>query len=168
MPAAKRGDRRGLVGWTLAALGTAGMVVGVLGLSLGWGSSSTARPAGTTTTTAAAEQPAAFLRSFLTAIQNGDTAYLVSRLDPAVIAQYGAARCTQSIMRSPPLPEAYQLLSVHGPELFQYKSAGRTTPVRNVYVFTVHGPKSGTLHFHFALVDGRYHWFTDCSVTGGA
>jgi len=172
--AVQRRDRRGVVGWTLAVLGPALIVVGILGLALGWGSSTTATPASQRAPSSpaavapVAESPAAFLHTFETAIAAGNTSYLVSRLHPVVIRHFGAAQCAASLKSSPVQPEAFQLISVSKPGVFDYQVAGSSTKVPGVSTFTVRGPVSGIQHFHFARLGGRWYWFTDCGTSSGA
>lgn len=101
--------------------------------------------------------------TFLTAVQSDNTTYLYDRLDPAVISRFGATQCRAWVAHLQPVG-SFQLVDVSNPEVFVYTSDGVSTSVPNVEVFTARSTTSGTQHFHFALIAGRFHWFTDCGT----
>ena len=110
-----------------------------------------------------AEKPQQFFTTFLSAVQSDNQAYLYDRLDPAVISRYGVAQCRNWVAHLQPVG-SYQLVSVSKPEVHVYTTDGVSTSVPNVEVFTARSTTSGIQHFHFALIAGRFHWFTDCGT----
>lgn len=167
-----RSDRQG---WptVLIAGGAIAIVVGSLGLALGWGnttggSATAATNSGSTTsTTTRLEQPAAFLALFVQALRSGDATFLFDRLDPAVIARYGAPACRASIPTLFDATIALTLRSTTGPATFTYAGDGKSVAVPDVYTFTVDGTVGGqavTREYHLALVGGRFHIFLDCGT----
>ena len=84
----------------LVALGAGAILVGSLGLTLGWGNTVGARTGSNTTTTpaaAASERPAAFLAELVQALRTGNTSFLLARVDPALISRYGEQACRSAI-----------------------------------------------------------------------
>lgn len=163
---------------TLIGVGVIAIVVGSLGLVFRWGStdrgqsvavavseSAVAGSFSAPSTTAASEQPGAFLASFVQALRKGDANFLVDRLDPAVIARYGAEQCRASVPRLFDSTAALTLRSTAGPAAFQYATDGKSVTVQDVYTLGVDGVVGGqpaTREYHVALVDGRFHIFFDC------
>jgi hypothetical protein len=151
----------------LIALGAAAILLGSLGLTLGWGTTVGARSgAGTTSPTAsAAERPAAFLAEFVQAVRNGNTTFLLDRVDPALISRYGEQPCRSAIpgLFDPTL--SLRLRAVSGPGTYTYSRGGQSLTTHDVYTFTVDGVVGGhpaTRHYHLALVGGRYRIFIAC------
>jgi hypothetical protein len=147
-------------------LGAAFIVVGVLGLAFGWGSTAPATPRNVATTVAArAEDPQTFLNAFVSALRTNDRSFLFARMHPAVIARYGQAQC-EAFTAQPPDPNStLRLVRVSAPSSYDYASDGRSTRISDVYTFTVEGTvagATGTHQYHFALVDGRFRYFVDC------
>jgi hypothetical protein len=135
------------------------VLVGVLGLVFGWGSSSTTRSVN--------EKPEAFLAQLVQAQQVGDQAFLYPRLDPAVLARYGSAQCqaATATFKDPSL--ALHLVSVSGPAAYAYESDGHSVSVPNVYTLHVTGTEDNqpvTRDIHLALLDHRFRIFTDCGT----
>lgn len=161
-------------GWPVALIvgGAIVIVVGSLGLALGWGDtesgprgSAAAASSSTTPTTNASEQPAAFLAAFVQALRGGDANFLVNRLVPEVIARYGEHACRTSIHNLFDATAALTLRSTTGPATFAYAGDGKSVAVPDVYTFTVDGTvggQSATRQYHLALIDGRFHIFLDC------
>jgi hypothetical protein len=151
--------------WFFIVFGVSLVLVGLLGLGLGWG---TTTESVTTVHIRPAEAPQQFLSSFTTALRDGDRNFLLDRMDPAVIERYSTAQC-QTKTRTLLDPGAQlQLLRVTGPEVYEYSSSGQTTRVGQVYTFNVTGSlygTSATRDLHFALVDGKFRFFTDCGAS---
>ena len=157
----------------LIVVGSVLSAVSVLGLVLDWGSTdapsvaaSPPHAAATATPTTPVESSSAFFASFVKAIHDGDTTWLLARLHPAVIERYGEAQCRTAVasLRDPTF--AVSLSSAGTPSDYVYASDGRSTTVPNTATFdsqgTVQGQASTTRQYHFALVDGRYRTFLDC------
>lgn len=161
----------------IAAAGAALAVVGVLGLALGWGSTSAPKTAAavattstssTTTTSVTNEDPKQFYEALKTAQRNKDITFLIDRLHPVVISRYGTDQCRQFYANSTGSLADTTFVNALGPQTFDYTSDGQTASVSNTYVVTVQG-SSGSTDLHFALVNGRFTFFGDCGtpVTGG-
>jgi len=162
-----RGNRRKGLSRTLTGLGTIAIAVGSLGLALGWGGKSAPHGSASPSTTSASERPAAFLAAFVRALRSGNATFLYDRLDPAVIARYGAQACRSAIPGLFDSTAALTLSSVTGPSTFNYATDGKSVAVPNVYTFTVTGVVFGqpaTRQYHLALLDGRFHTFFDCGT----
>jgi phage-related baseplate assembly protein len=149
-------------------VGGALIVVGLLGIGLGWGSTTTspASSAATASTVPTSESPQAFFAAFLAALAAGNHTYLYDRLDPAVIARFGTAECRAAVANLHPLA-GERLLAVGPTGNYRFTTSGHSTVVPDVTEFTVQDPAAGVVHLHFALIDGRYHYFTDCGALGG-
>jgi len=150
----------------LVVAGSAMTVVGILGLAFDWGSSAAGSAS---STSASSETPRAFASAFVTALRSGDRAFLFDRMDPAVISRYGAAPC-QALTAGLVDPNAsLAFVGATGPTVYTYASSGKSTQVPDTYTFTFTGTVagvSGTHQYHFALVDGRFRIFVDCSPNG--
>jgi hypothetical protein len=171
----------------LSAAALAMSVIGVVGLLRGWGStaagttppvsspsaSAVATPSASPSPPAASavsapEDPHAFFDRFTTAVHSGDQAFLADRMHPAVVARYGAAQSRACASRLVDPTQALHLVSVTGPQGYDYVSDGRSTQVSDTYVFHVDGTaagRSGPRDYHFALVNGQFRLFVAC---GGA
>jgi hypothetical protein len=170
-------DLLGRLRWGLRWLGAALVVVGVLGLVFGWGSTTTTRrsgaTAGTGTTASPAETPESFLAAFVSALKAGDRTFLLGRLDPAVIDRYGTAQCQTYLAGFADPNATLRLVGVTGPAPFDYASDGLTRRVAGTYTLSVDGTLqggTGPRQLHFALVDGHFRFFVDCGtpVAGGS
>ena len=168
----------------LIVLGAALMAVGALGLALGWGSSdrvrhragsatttSTTGAPSTATTVAKDELPQTFFDTFVNALRNGDRAFLLERMHPAVIARYGSTQCEAFTAKLLDPAASLRLAQVGAPAAYDYASDGRSISIANTYTFTVDGTvggNTGSREYHFALVDGRFRIFADCGDPVGA
>jgi hypothetical protein len=161
----------------LMVTGGALVLVGALGLIFAWGSTGAHRAASasgsvaTTTlpvtiTTAPPETPEQFLALFLTAL-HGDSGFLFDRLDPVVIARYGADQCRAFVPKLLDPAAQLRLVSVSGPTTYAWTTEGRTAMVDSVYALMVDGVVQGVTGartYHIALVDGRFRIFADCGT----
>ena len=166
------------VGWPVAliAVGVIAIVVGSLGLALGWGSTPGGRGApaaavpaprssAVTSTTNPGEPPPEFLVTFVQALRSGDGTFLFDRLDPVVIARYGEQQCRASIPHLFDSTAMLALRSIGGPTTFEYATDSKSVSVPDVYTFAVEGVLGGqpaTRDVHVALVDGLFRIFFDC------
>ena len=164
------------------AVGVVIALIGVLGLVLGWGGSdeSTASPSSTTSTSSSSsstssstsssatdETPEEFFALFTAAVKSGDTAFLLARTHPAVIARYGEAQCAAFVPGLEDPTFDLRLVSVSAPGDFDYASDGQSTIVPDTYTFQLDGSaagSSGPRDRHFALVDGEFRLFIDCGT----
>ena len=114
----------------LAALGA---LVVVLGLVLTF-----SKVGGTTTQTvtrsvatngggtSSAETPAAFLNMLASAIRSGDVQFMVTRLNPAVIAAYGSSACRKTVATYTGSDGAFSIGSTGSPTAYSYTVDGKT------------------------------------------
>jgi len=160
-----RGSSRRTLAKAVISLGVSAITVGSFGLARHWGG--TTAPSGSTAARSGSEKPAAFLASFVRALRSKDAAFLYDRLDPVVIARYGAPACRSAVPGLFDSTVALKLTSVNGPSTFTYASDGKSVRVPDVYTFDVTGVVFGqaaTRHYHLALLDGRFHTFLDCGT----
>lgn len=160
------------------AVGAVIAMVGVLGLALGWGDSSAspAAPASSTTTTptsrstsssAKDETPEVFFALFTTAVKSDDAAFLLARAHPVVIARYGQAQCAAFVPQLADPTIDLRIVSVSGPDDFDYASDDLSVIVPDTYTFQLDGTAAGSTgprDRHFALVDGKFRLFVDCGT----
>jgi len=156
------------VGYVLVVAGAFLAVVGLLGLSFGWGSTASNSTGSTTPT--GTETPAKFFSEFVAAVRNGDRTFLVERMHPAVIARYGTTKCQAASAALVDPTISLRLVRVSGPTSYDYASSGQSVAVPDTYTFTVTGTAAGqvgTRMYHFALVQGRFRSFVDCAAAAG-
>ena len=169
------------------AAGVVSSLLGIFGIGLGWGDSTTRvasaapPPASPTTQPAPSssapgatspphprpERPAAFFARFEDAVRSGDRAFLTQRLHPDVITRYGRAQCRHFVPDLTDPTAKLQLERVTGPAVYAYASDGRSTSVPGTYTFHVTGTAAGTTgprKYHFALVAGQFRSFADCGT----
>lgn len=175
------------VGRVLMAAGAAAIVVGGFGLLATDGNGSAtanavATPTATATspspamaptaavpgpTTPTAETVAAFLTRWTAAFQTGDTAFLLERLNPIVIARYGVATCQQAINRLLDPAEVNTLRGSSGPATWTWVASDRSVQVADVYTAQIDRTFKGEttpVTFHFAMVSGTLTWFDTCGT----
>jgi hypothetical protein len=118
-------------------------------------------------TTQPGETVASFLARWTAAFQTDDSAFLLSRLNPIVIARYGVPACLQAIHRQLDPAEVNVLQSSSGPATWTWVASGRSVQVADVYTAhidrTFQG-QTGPVTFHFALVSGTLTWFDACGT----
>lgn len=176
--------------WLLISLAGAAMsIVGLIGAIAHWGSTTgparsvahttTGRPTTSSVSSAVppshspagtqpqSETPVAFFARFTEAVRHGDTAFLGSRIDPAVTARYGAAQCAGAVHGLTDPTQHLQLVGTSGPVQYAYVTDGLSTIVPGTFVFHVQGTaagQSGPRDYHFALSNGVFHLFLDCGT----
>lgn len=111
------------------------------------------------------EPPEDFVKALAAAFREGDTAFLVERLNPAVIAVYGVEQCTASIQPDP--TRSFTVTSVSELEPYVYNPDGLAKEISGgaytVLADVVAGGATATgRELHFAPVGRRLTWFTDC------
>lgn len=107
----------------------------------------------------------AFVEAFNQAFRDQDVDFLVDRLHPKVIQVYGEEACV-AYVESVLDPELdLQITSVEGPEPWIWEVDERRFRIPSAYAIegelSTRGETRETAG-HFAPVDGRLHWFTDC------
>lgn len=113
------------------------------------------------------ETVAAFLTRWTAAFQTDDTAFLLDRLNPIVIARYGVPACLQAIHRQLDPAEVNVLRSSSGPATWTWVASGRSVQVADVYTAQIDRTfkgETGPVTFHFALVSGTLTWFDACGT----
>jgi hypothetical protein len=118
-------------------------------------------------TTQPDETVAAFLARWTAAFQTDDSAFLIDRLNPIVIARYGVPACLQAIHRQLDPAEVSVLRASSGPATWTWVASGLSVQVADVY--TAHIDRTfkggtGPVTFHFALVSGILTWFDTCGT----
>jgi len=118
-------------------------------------------------TTRPAETVASFLARWTAAFRAGDTAFLLARLNPIVIARYGEPACLQAINRQVDPAEVNVLRGTSGPAPWTWVASDLTARVADVYAATIDRTYRGEttlVTFHFALVNGTLTWFDACGA----
>jgi hypothetical protein len=159
-PDGRKGRRAGL-----AAMAGGLLVLGLsIGLMLG--------KVGATTTVStkpasAVEQPSVFLDELATALRQENVAFLLDRLDPAVIGRFGVAACRTHLAALADPTAAFQVLSVGPPSLYAFRTGTQRTDVAATLPVAVRSTQRGVIRretVHLALrPSGDLAWFTDCS-----
>jgi hypothetical protein len=113
----------------------------------------------------------AFFVDLEAAIRDGNQESLVASLGGAVIDRYGVSECESTLASRDPSPQqAFEILSIAGPDAWDYVTDGLTTTIPNAYTVQarVTGPTaSGAVvtqdaELHVTIGDGTVLWYTDC------
>ncbi len=118
-------------------------------------------------TTTPGETVAAFLARWTAAFQTNDSAFLMDRLNPIVIARYGVPACLQAIHRQLDPAEVNVLRASSGPATWTWVASGRSVQVADVYTAHIDRTFKGEttpVTFHFAMVSGALTWFDACGT----
>lgn len=153
---------------SLAGLLIAG--VGVLGPALGWREetaqrSAAQKPGRAATPVETAETLEVFVPRWQAAFRSGDTAFLVSRLHPAVVELYGEATCRASLANATDPTWTFTVQTTERPGTYLYIADDHSTAITEAITVTaelVTKSATSTREFHLASVEGRIHWFRDC------
>jgi hypothetical protein len=163
----------------LAAITTLGAVVvavAVLGTLLDWGAETTTTEAvaderdqaATDADEETGETPEEFLAALATAIQEGDAAFQLERLHPAVIERYGEDGCRADIATRTDPTRAFDITQVRDqPEPFDYASDGQSETIPETVVVEAQVTEDGATNpqeVHVAEVDGEFRYFSDCGT----
>ena len=131
--------------------------------------SSSSAPATSTPgpTTQPGETVAAFLARWTAAFRTDDSAFLLQRLNPIVIARYGVPACLQAIHRQLDPAEVNVLRASSGPATWTWVASGRSVQVADVYTAQIDRTfqgKTTAVTFHFAMVGATLTWFDACGT----
>lgn len=121
-----------------------------------------ARSAGT-------ETPKQFLTRLAAALRKGDSAFLLHRLNPAVLDRYGEPLCRGFVLTLKDPTAKIVVHDVGPPEPYDYASDGESTTVPKTRSVTVERTSDGatsTQTVHVALRGHQLTWFTMCHPTG--
>jgi hypothetical protein len=119
----------------------------------------------TTTTPQPAEDPAQFLAALAGAFRAGDTNYLMSRLNPAVIGRYGNPQCLSTLATAQDPSAEFVVKTVSEPAEFAWTTDERTVPVADTLTVEVDRVQRGVTQaavLHVTPVNGQFTWFVDC------
>jgi hypothetical protein len=155
-----------VLAWSGALIG----VVGIAGLALGLGETTTTTnataSANASAGSSAAETPAEFLAKLQQAERAGDADFRLARLHPAVIDRYGDDAC-RVIASEPPDPTStFAVVRIDHTGPWDYTTDGKTTTIADTVFVVVDRTAEGQTEqvtAHVATVDHQYRWFTDCT-----
>jgi len=161
---------RGRAAITGIVVGLILLAVGVVGLVDHWGNSTTAGRSPISTqgpSNASIETPQGFLKKLASALRSNNVAFLVARLNPAVIHRYGERQC-RSYLPSIADPTVQLTVQQLGrPTNFEWTTDGESSTIARtqsvIVTFVAHGSAT-TQTVHITLVDRHYTWFTDCGT----
>jgi hypothetical protein len=156
-----------------------GLLIGGLGVAflsvaayaLGVGETTTTQTgteqAGSQAGSSSGETPEQFLAALQRAQREGDAAFLLARLHPAVIERYGEDACRAGVAKPPDPTSTFAVVKVDHTGPWDYTSDGRTTTIADT-VFVVanrvaQGQEQAQVEVHVAPVHGEQRWFTDCT-----
>jgi hypothetical protein len=146
-------------------IGVALLVVAAL-TAVGCGGSSSGNGKGKSTGKEAVQK---FLDQLDAAVHNGDIAFRVARLHPAVIQRYGEQQC-RDFLATPVAQDPSRrdkVSRVDKPARFEFTTDDGAIPIPNaqlVLVKETFEKKKGERELHVALVDGEYRYFIDCGT----
>jgi hypothetical protein len=157
-----------MVGGAVVAL------LGVAGYAFGIGETTTSQvttaggpSAGSSSGSSSPETPEQFLAALQRAEREGDAQFRLARLHPAVIARYGGDACRGFLTEPVDPTSTFKVVSVDHTGPWDYTSDGETTSIADtVFVVTkrvANGKPEQQVVVHVAPVDGKQHWFTDCT-----
>ncbi len=106
-----------------------------------------------------------FYDAFAAALRSGDTAFLLDRMDPEVIARYSEATCRAYASRLPRPEYQVEVVSIDGRTAFDYATDDRSTTIPDavkVRIATTSGGSRTEADAHVRVSGTDVHWFTDC------
>jgi len=119
-----------------------------------------------TSTSTPPETPVAFLDELATAMRTGDVAFLVSRLNSAVISRYGESSCRAAVATYTDPTAAFVVQATSSPNDYHYRAADRTTVIPETITaratFTHDGQPVAVVVHLSRTKSGSLSWFTDC------
>jgi hypothetical protein len=111
------------------------------------------------------ETPREFAAALAAAFRGGDEAFLVDRLNDAVIELYGRDQCAAFVAGLEDATRRFEVRSVSDLQPYVYNPDGRSIAIPSAYAVdtrvTAEGETSGA-ELHFAPRDGELTWFADC------
>lgn len=111
-----------------------------------------------------------FVETFVGWLRASDGESLLAALHPAVIARYGEATC-RNYTNGLAVDERFtiEVDTVTSVPRWDYETDGlslRLTDVVRVNGRRILDGQTSPDEFHFAQLEGTYHWFTDCGTPG--
>jgi hypothetical protein len=157
----------------LVTLGAVLMVAGIA-LTLGKVGATTtttrSQPAAASSAAPAHETAAAFLNQLAAAIRSGDVTLMESRLNPAVIADYGASACRATVATYTDPTAAFSVQSASAPADYRYVVGGVAKVIPDTLTlhvsFTQHGTSAPEIIHLSRTPNGTLTWYTDCGSQG--
>jgi hypothetical protein len=128
-------------------------------------STTTTTTTSTTTTLVSVEDPETFLAILSTALETGDSATLMARMNQATIDRYGADQCTSYLASIEPAEQGFSIREVGEPGPWDYLTDDVSLSLDDVTTIEVERLVNGETRIqelHWQLVDGQFTWFTDC------
>ncbi len=120
----------------------------------------------TTTTVPVAEESATdFFALLRAALDGGDAATLVDRMNPATIERYGLDQCETYAASVAGTGLDAEVVAMRDLASWDYVTDGVSTVLTDVVEADLERTVNGQVvpqTTHWQLVDGRYTWFTDC------
>jgi hypothetical protein len=111
------------------------------------------------------ETPEAFADALGAAFREGDTPFLLDRLNPAVTDLYGSGQCRRYLSDQQDPTREFDVRRVSELEPYDYDPDGRSIAIEEAYSLvvniTIDGETSRS-EVHFAPVGDVLTWFTDC------
>ncbi len=168
-----RSDRGGVLVALLVTLGVVLMVAGVA-LTLGKVGATTtttrSQPTASSSAAPAHETATAFLNQLAAAIRSGDVTFMESRLNPAVIAHFGASACRATVATYTDPTAAFSVQSASAPADYSYVVAGVTKVIPNTLTahvtFTQRGTSAAEIIHLSRMPNGTLTWYTSCGSQG--
>jgi hypothetical protein len=171
-----------ILGGVLLAVGVVVIGIGVAGQVGSWGAKTDSTAPGsaddgtrtpgtdgssssTSTTLPPAEDAAAFLEQLGAALRDGNTDFLVARLNPAVITRYGSAQCLGALAGARDTSAAFTVKQVGDPADFDWTTDGKTITIAEAVTVDVDRVQRGVpsaASLHIVSVNGQFTWLVDC------
>ncbi len=164
----RRSEAGGLTGHVLMAVGALLVVVSLV-LTLGTIGKTTHRTVSTSvasSTSAPTQTAAGFLDDLASAMRTGNVDFMVSALNPAVIARYGESSCRAAVATYTDPTAAFSVQSTSPPADYSYRAAGRASVIPDTITAKVtftHDGQPVPVVVHLSQTkNGKLSWFTDC------
>lgn len=105
-----------------------------------------------------------FFDELSAALTDGDVAWLVEHLHPAVIDRYGRGPCQEELTAVSGRPIRLQATAIAAPTVWQWETDGLVTQIDDAYRVTVEQTFADqtTIEAHTVIDQGQVRWFTDC------
>jgi hypothetical protein len=112
-----------------------------------------------------AETAEEFMTMFTAAFRQGDDAFLLERLNPAVIELYGEDQCAAFVGTLKDPTRAYTVKNSSELKPYDYNPDGQSVTIPGAYTVTVQARVDGKVaeqEIHLAPVEDTLTWFADC------
>jgi hypothetical protein len=119
----------------------------------------------TSTSPISSEDVAQFVDALGNALRTGDTNFLVSRLNPAVVSRYGSAQCLGALAAARDASATFTVKQVSDPADYDWTTDGKTISIAETVTVDVDRVQRGvadSASLHVVRVGGRFTWLVDC------